>query len=175
MFSRSSVIAIALIVLTLTVCHASLRSRGTASVTAVLARHVATSAPDAAALPELRVCADPNNLPFSNDKQQGFENAVAELVAADLHRRVTYTWLPQRRGFARNTLNAHKCDVIMGVPSSYELAMPTRPYYRSTYVFVSRRDRHVTIHSFDDPQLRRLRVGVHFLGTPTEALAKRNI
>src|SRR5512138_686618 len=161
MFSRSSIIAVALIVLT--------------SVAAVLARHLTTSAPAAVALPELRVCADPNNLPFSNDKQQGFENAVAELVAADLHRRVTYTWLPQRRGFARNTLNAHTCDVIMGVPSSYELAMPTRPYYRSTYVFVSRRDRRVDIHSFDDPRLRRVRIGVHFLGTPTEALAKRNI
>jgi mxaJ protein len=139
--------------------------------------HVA--APRAAAA--LVVCADPNNLPFSNDKLEGFENKLAELVGRDLGLPVRYLWLPQRRGFVRNTLRAHRCDVIMGVPSSFELARPTEPYYRSTYVFVSRKDRHLHLRSFDDPRLHRLRVGVHVIGDdyanvpPAAALAQRHI
>src|SRR5512143_2767348 len=101
MFSRSSVATIALIAVALA-----------AGVAAVLARYGARTSTAVDASPRLRVCADPNNLPFSNDKQEGFENAIARLVAADLHRTVAYTWLPQRRGFARNTLNAGTCDVI---------------------------------------------------------------
>src|SRR5579871_6916877 len=102
----------------------------------------------------LRVCSDPNNMPFSNSRREGFENKVADLVARDLGRRVEYFWAPQRRGFVRNTLAAQHCDVIMGVPARYELARPTRPYYRSGYVFVSRRDRRLDIRSLDDPRLR---------------------
>jgi quinoprotein dehydrogenase-associated probable ABC transporter substrate-binding protein len=127
----------------------------------------AASPPDSAppgAPPPLRVCADPNNLPFSNEKEEGFENRIAALIARDLGTTVRYTWWPQRRGFARNTLRAGTCDVILGIPSSYELALPTAPYYRSTYVFVTRADRHLAIASFDDPVLRRLRVGVHMMG-----------
>jgi mxaJ protein len=76
----------------------------------------------------LRVCADPNNLPFSNEAQEGFENRIADLLATDLKARLEYTWWPQRRGFVRNTLRAGTCDVIIGVPSSFELAATTRPY-----------------------------------------------
>lgn len=129
----------------------------------------------------LAVCADPNNMPFSNDKLEGFENKLADLVAHDLGLPVRYTWLPQRRGFVRNTLKAHRCDVIMGVPSSFELARPTEPYYRSTYVFVYRKDRHLNLRSFDDPRLRQLRIGVHVIGDdyanvpPAAALAQRHI
>jgi quinoprotein dehydrogenase-associated probable ABC transporter substrate-binding protein len=129
----------------------------------------------------LGICADPNNLPFSNDKGEGFENKLAELVAHDLGRPLRYTWLPQRRGFVRNTLRAGKCDVIMGVPSSFELARPTEPYYRSTYVFVSRRDRHLHLTSLDDARLTHLRIGVHVIGDdyanvpPADALARRHI
>jgi quinoprotein dehydrogenase-associated probable ABC transporter substrate-binding protein len=129
----------------------------------------------------LGVCADPNNMPFSNDKLQGFENKLAELVGRDWGLPVRYTWLPQRRGFVRNTLKAHRCDVIMGVPSSFELARPTEPYYRSTYVFVSRKDRHLNLRSFDDPRLHQLRIGVHVIGDdyanvpPAAALAQRHI
>jgi len=129
----------------------------------------------------LRVCADPNNLPFSNEKQQGFENAIASLVARDLNARVAYTWWPQRRGFVRMTLKREQCDVIMGIPSNYELALPTEPYYRSSYVFVSRADRHLGITSFDDPRLKRLRIGVQMIGNdhvnspPAHALAARGI
>lgn len=129
----------------------------------------------------LRVCADPNNLPFSNDRGEGFENRIAELVAQDLGARVEYTWHAQRRGFIRETLRAHECDVVAGVPSSFELALPTRPYYRSTYVFVYRQDRGFDIASFDDALLRTLRVGVQVIGDdysnapPAHALGNRGI
>src|SRR5690606_37375840 len=83
-----------------------------------------------AAAPPLRVCADPNNLPFSNDRGEGFENKLAEMIAAETGARVEYTWWAQRRGFVRNTLRAGECDVLMGVPTEYELAETTRPYYR---------------------------------------------
>jgi mxaJ protein len=127
----------------------------------------------------LRVCADPNNLPYSNVAQQGFENAIANLVARDLGARVEYTWWPQRRGFVRNTLKSGDCDMIVGVPSNFELAWPTQPYYRSSYVFVSRRDRHLGVESLDDPRLKTWRVGVQMIGNdhmnspPAHALAKR--
>jgi mxaJ protein len=129
----------------------------------------------------LRVCADPNNLPFSNDRLEGFENRLAELVAGEMRATVQYTWHPQRRGFIRNTLRAGACDLVMGVPSSFELALPTRPYYRSTYVFVYRQDAGISVRSFDDPGLRTLRIGVHLVGDdgantpPAHALASRGI
>ncbi len=129
----------------------------------------------------LRVCADPNNLPFSNERRQGFENRLAELIARDLGSSVTYYWWAQRRGFVRNTLNANKCDVIIGVPSSFEMALTTRPYYRSGYVFVTRRDRKLRIDSLDDPRLRKLKIGVQIIGDdyanspPAHALANRGI
>jgi quinoprotein dehydrogenase-associated probable ABC transporter substrate-binding protein len=141
-----------------------------------------SNAPTAAcAQRTLRVCADPNNLPYSNDKQQGFENAIASLVARDLDARVAYTWWPQRRGFVRMTLKRGDCDVIMGIPSNFDQALPTTPYYRSSYVFLSRTDRHLGITSFDDPRLKRLRIGVQMIGNdhvnspPAHALAQRGI
>jgi mxaJ protein len=112
----------------------------------------------------LRVCADPNNLPFSNERGEGFENHIASLIARDLGERVEYTWWAQRRGFVRNTLNAGSCDVILGVPMGYGMVRTTRPYYRSTYVFVTRRDRGLHITSLDDPRLKTLRIGVHLVG-----------
>lgn len=132
-------------------------------------------------IPELRVCADPNNLPYSNEAQEGFENRIAELVAKDMGARLSYTWWPQRRGFVRNTLNAGQCDVVMGVPSSFEMAWPTDPYYRSTYVFLTRKDRGLHIASLDDSVLRTVRIGLHVIGDDysnspaAEALAKRGI
>jgi mxaJ protein len=129
----------------------------------------------------LRVCADPNNLPFSNRNGEGFENKIAELIAADMRRPVEYTWWAQRRGFFRNTLRAGTCDVVIGVPVSFELAATTRPYYRSTYVFVSRHDRHIEIKSLDDPALKDLKIGVQLIGDdgtnapPAHALAARGI
>ena len=129
----------------------------------------------------LRVCADPNNLPFSNSAGQGFENHIADMIGAELHRPVEYTWWAQRRGFIRNTLNAGACDLVMGTTSGMEMLATSRPYYRSTYVFVSRRDRHLGIRSFDDARLRRLKVGVQLIGDdgvntpPVHALTNRGI
>lgn len=131
--------------------------------------------------PPLRVCADPNNLPFSNERGEGFENRLAEMVAADAGTRVEYTWWAQRRGFVRNTLRAGQCDVVIGVPAEYELAQTTRPYYRSSYVFVSRQDRSLHLRSLADERLRELRIGVQMIGDdfsnspPAHALSARGI
>jgi mxaJ protein len=129
----------------------------------------------------LRVCADPNNLPFSNEREEGFENRIARLIAAELGARVEYTWWAQRRGFVRNTLRAGACDLIPGVPERFDPVATTAPYYRSTYVFVTRSTLRPAIESFDDPRLRRLRIGVHLIGDdyanppPVSALARRGI
>src|SRR5689334_79179 len=129
----------------------------------------------------LRVCSDPNNLPFSNERQEGFENKIAELIARDMHLKLEYTWWAQRRGFVRNTLKSDLCDLIVGMPSSSELALTTAPYYRSTYVFVSRKDRALNIHSFDDDALHKLKIGVQMIGDdfantpPAHALSNRKI
>jgi mxaJ protein len=129
----------------------------------------------------LRVCADPNNLPFSDRAGAGFENELARLVARDLGRRVEYYWQPQRRGFVRTTLNAGRCDVIMGMPTGSDMVRTTRPYYRSTYVFVTTQALRPRISSFDDPRLRRLRIGIPMTGDdggnppPAMALSRRGI
>jgi mxaJ protein len=129
----------------------------------------------------LRVCADPNNLPFSNRAGEGFENRLVQLIAADLRRPVSYVWWAQRRGYVRNTLKDRRCDLWPGVASSVDMLATTRPYYRSTYVFVSRADRGLDIASFDDPRLRTATVGVQMIGDdaantpPAHALARRGI
>jgi quinoprotein dehydrogenase-associated probable ABC transporter substrate-binding protein len=124
----------------------------------------ALASPAGAAGRELRVCADPNNLPFSNQEGQGFENRIAELVAEELGAELSYIWWAQRRGFIRNTLNAGACDVVMGVPAGYELLETTAAYYRSAYVYVYRADSGLDLHSITDPRLRDLRIGVHLIG-----------
>ncbi|MFL5615034.1 MAG: substrate-binding domain-containing protein [Gemmatimonadaceae bacterium] len=129
----------------------------------------------------LRVCSDPNNLPFSNAKQQGFENELAQLIARELGDTLEYYWWPQRRAWVRHTIGEGKCDVAIGVPASFDALTTTEPYYHSTYVFVSRADRHYQLHSLDDPRLHTLRVGLHFIGTdysnppPAHALGARGI
>jgi mxaJ protein len=135
----------------------------------------------AAPTPPLRVCSDPNNLPFSNAREQGFENRIADLLARDLGTTVQYTWWAQRRGFLRNTLLAGQCDVVIGLPRDVEMARTTRPYYRSSYVFVTRQSRGLHIRSFDDTVLRHVRVGVQVIGDdgvnspPAHALSRRGI
>lgn len=144
---------------------------------ALSAREVMPRAPR----PVLRVCADPNNLPFSNRAGAGFENRIARLVARELGDSLAYTWWPQRRAWVRNTLTARTCDVAIGVPAGFGQLLTTRPYYRSTYVFVSRADRDYRLTSLDDPRLRHLRIGLHFIGTdydnppPAHALGDRGI
>jgi mxaJ protein len=129
----------------------------------------------------LRVCADPNNMPFSNRAGEGFENQIASVLAADLHETPAYTWWAQRRGFLRNTLKAETCDVVIGIVAQDDEVATTKPYYASTYVFVTRRDRGLHVTSFDDPRLRTLTVGVHVIGAdynslpPVVALQRRGI
>lgn len=137
--------------------------------------------PARAAVAPLRVCADPNNMPFSNQSGEGLDNALARLVAGALGAPLEYTWQPQRRGFVRNTLKAGLCDVMIEAPVGYERATETIPYYRSSYVLVSRRDRRLRIKSFDDPALRRLRIGVQVIGDdyanspPAQVLGSRGL
>src|SRR5919199_4823835 len=125
---------------------------------------------------DLRVCAEPDNLPFSHRDESGFENRIAALLARDLGMVLVYAWEPQRRGFVRKTFGAGLCDAWMGVPSDFERVLTTRPYYRSTYVFVSGKK---TLASFDAPDLKRLRIGVQLPGNdmaatpPGHALALR--
>lgn len=129
---------------------------------------------------ELKVCADPNNMPFSNERGEGFENRIVEIVARELGARVSYVWWAQRRGFIRSTLRAGLCDLVPGTPTGLEMLRTTTPYYRSTYVFVTREDQ-PDIRSFDDPRLRNLRIGVQLIGDdganspPVQALARRGI
>ena len=130
---------------------------------------------------ELRICADPNNMPFSNEAEAGFENKLAAMVAETLGRQTSYTWWAQRRGFIRNTLKAGKCDIVMGVPAGYDLVETTKPYYRSTYVFVTRHDQHLDLTSLTDPRLHQLTIGVHLIGDdgnnppPAQALGQQGI
>ncbi|MDD5035272.1 MAG: substrate-binding domain-containing protein [Methylococcaceae bacterium] len=146
-----------------------------------LAAFVLSFAAAVAAESELRICADPDNLPFSNQKQEGFENEIAALLADDLHAKLSYTWEKQRQGFIRETLVARRCDVVMGVPYGYERVLSTQPYYRSGYVFVTERRRHLALKSLDDPALRKLKIGLHAIGNdgsnspPATALARRGI
>jgi mxaJ protein len=129
----------------------------------------------------LKVCADPNNLPFSNRQGDGFENKLAQIIAGDLGDSVKYTWWAQRRGYVRNTIKAGHCDAWLGVATGVDMLATTRPYYRSSYVFVTRKDRSLIIRSMDDPRLRTLRIGVQMVGDdavntpPAHALARRGI
>ncbi|XSG82023.1 MAG: quinoprotein dehydrogenase-associated putative ABC transporter substrate-binding protein [Methyloligella sp. ZOD6] len=129
---------------------------------------------------ELRVCADPNNLPYSKQDGSGFENKIAEIVADDMDAELTYYWFPQGQGFLRETIRAGHCDVVMGVPDAMKSLETTRPYYRSTYMFVQRADE-PTIESYDDPALKTLKIGVQLIGEdgtntpPVHDLAQRGI
>ncbi len=130
---------------------------------------------------ELKVCADPNNLPFSNRREQGFENKLVALVARELHADVKYVWWAQRRGNVRETLKAGLCDVIPGVAANLEMLATTAPYYRSAYVFVTRAADELELQGFDDPRLRMLTIGVQMVGDdssntpPAHALARRGV
>jgi mxaJ protein len=130
----------------------------------------------------LRVCADPAGLPFSNDRGEGFENAVAGLLARDLGARLETTWWANRRGFLRSTLKEGRCDVVIGVPKGLDAVRTTKPWYRSTFAFVTRaEDALGDLRSIDDPRLRSLRIGVPLSGDdganppPIHVLARRGV
>ena len=130
---------------------------------------------------ELRVCADPYNLPFSNDREEGFENKIAHVVAQDLNASVINYWWPERRGFLRNSILGGFCDVLINVPVGFDPVATTKPYYRSTYYFVYRTDRGLHITSLDDTLLKHLKIGVNMIGydytntPPAHALGTRGI
>lgn len=132
-------------------------------------------------LSPLTICADPNNLPFSNSAQQGFENRIAAMIAKELGRPVVYVWWAQRRGYVRNTLNDQKCDLWPGVAAGVEMVATTRPYYRSSYVFVTRADKPLGGLTLDDPRLKTLVIGVQLVGNdamntpPAHAMASRGL
>lgn len=136
-------------------------------------------APTAAHAAVLRVCADPNNLPFSNRAGQGFENKIAALVARDLGDSVAYTYAVQNERFVAHTLKAGKCDVTMGAAPGMEGVETTMPYYASAYVFVSRRSEALNLTSLSDPRLKKLKIGVHLIGDnatpPSMALGEEGI
>jgi quinoprotein dehydrogenase-associated probable ABC transporter substrate-binding protein len=132
-----------------------------------------------------RVCADPENFPFSHSNLQGFENKIAELLAKEFGASPSYIWWGQRRGFIRNTMNATleegRCDIVIGVPAGYDLVRTTKPYYRSTYVFVYPKSKGLQVKSLDDPILKKLKIGVHLIGDdytnppPVHALSTRGV
>lgn len=130
---------------------------------------------------ELAVCADPSNLPYSNERLEGFENRIAGLIASDLDATLRYTWNMQRRSFLRRTLHSGACDLVVGLPVGLQGVAQTRPYYASSYVFVTRRERGLRLSGFDDPLLRDLTIGLQAVGAdganppPASALARRGI
>lgn len=130
---------------------------------------------------ELRVCADPYNLPFSNDREEGFENKIAHLVARELNTSVINYWWPHRRGFLRSSILAGFCDVLIEAAVGFDPVATTKPYYRSTYYFVYRADRGLQLHSLDDTILKHLKIGVNIIGydytntPPAHALSPRGI
>jgi len=173
-------------------CHrwkrrSSLRLAG--SLLAALACFAAVAQAPAPGEAVLRVCADPGNLPLSNDKGEGYENKIAAALARDLKRRLEFTWFPQRMGFVRNTLRSKdeqtqqfKCDVIIGVPKGFELTATTQPYMRSTYALVfSSRDEFAQLESAEDllklptPRLHALRIGVFGKSPGTDWLLRNEL
>jgi mxaJ protein len=145
---------------------------------AICATATLTAGPDSK---QLVVCSDPNNLPFSNRAGQGFENKLAALLAKDLGMRLSYVWWAQRRGYVRQTLGENRCDIWPGVASGVEQMATTRPYYRSTYVFVTRADKSLRGLTLDDERLKTLSIGVQMIGDnanntpPAHALARRGL
>jgi quinoprotein dehydrogenase-associated probable ABC transporter substrate-binding protein len=114
----------------------------------------------------LRVCADPRNLPFSNEKGEGFENKIAELLAEKLHKQLDYVFFPQATGFVRMTLGAHRCDVIMGIPQGDELVQGTNPYYRTAYALVTKPGSGMEeVATLGDGRLKGKHLGI-IAGTP---------
>jgi mxaJ protein len=118
----------------------------------------------------LRVCSDPANLPFSNFRQQGFENKLALWMGRDLRRPIDFAWWPSRAHFVEKRLAAGQCDVVMGVPSTFAALTPSIPYYRSSYVFVSRRDRNLRLRTLHDPALHDMRIGLHLISDESESV-----
>lgn len=129
----------------------------------------------------LRVCADPDNLPFSNARSEGFENKIAQLVVSDLHAALRNVWLPLSAASIDQMVNTGKCELIAGAPAEWTAVLTTKPYYASTYVFVYAQNRGVALHSFDDPALHKLKIALPLMSSgganppAAYALARRGL
>ena len=126
-------------------------------------------------LKQLQICGDPDNLPFSNKKSEGFENKIAQVIAKEIGAELTYFWWPHQRGLVRRAMRPGLCDVMISIPQGWDQVLWTKPYYRSAYVIVYPKDRGFQITSLDDPILKRLKIGVYINSPPAEALANRDI
>jgi quinoprotein dehydrogenase-associated probable ABC transporter substrate-binding protein len=124
---------------------------------------------------ELRVCADPNNLPFSNEKGEGFENRIAGLLGEEMKLPVKFVYFPQVTGFVRNTLGAHACDLIMGAVVGDDIVQTTNPYYYSGYFAVYPKDKGFTFTGFDDPRLQTMRIGIISATPPSNLLVRHHL
>jgi len=124
---------------------------------------------------ELRICADPNNLPFSNEKGEGFENKIAQVMGEELKLPVTYVYFPQVIGFVRNTLRAHTCDLVMGTAAGDDIVQTTTPYYYSSYVAVYLADKGFEFTGFDDPKLKTMHIGIISATPPSDLLVRHDL
>jgi mxaJ protein len=124
---------------------------------------------------EFKVCADPDNMPYSNMKQEGFEDKIAALIAQDLGKKLSFTYAYNRQGFLRNTLSANRCDVIMGTTSDNDAMRTSKPYYRSTHVFVYRKDSGYNIADWDSPELHKAVIGIIGESPATRPLADHGL
>ncbi len=129
----------------------------------------------------LRICADPDNMPASNEKGEGYENKIAELIAKEWNAKLEYAWWPVRRGFFSRALNGRYCDVALTAPSELDMAATTKPYYRAGYVAVYRKDSGLNLTSLDDPEWKKLKIGVNLLNSdatntpPAMALSRHGV
>ncbi|HVH67387.1 MAG TPA: quinoprotein dehydrogenase-associated putative ABC transporter substrate-binding protein [Gemmatimonadales bacterium] len=161
--------------------HTAVKIAGALVVTATAGALMATAPSSRRSPSELRVCADPYDMPFSNDHEEGFENKIANLVAQDLNARVINYWWPSRRGVLRNSILGGFCDVMIQAPVGLDPVATTKPYYRSTYYFVYRADRGIQLRSLNDTILKHLKIGVNIIGydytntPPAHALSARGI
>lgn len=152
-----------------------IRSLLAAAVWLLPAAAVAQPAAELASQTELRVCADPHDLPFSNDKKEGFENKIAELIGADLKLPVTYLYFPDSQGFVRATLLADRCDVIMGIAPGGDGINTTDAYYHTGYMMVTRSTDHITARSVADPSIAGKRFGLIGGTPPTDLLVAHTL
>lgn len=140
-----------------------------------LAHSAAAQRPELIAPDELRVCADPSDLPFSNRAQEGFENKIAQIIGKDLGVPVVFVWFPQTVGFVRNTLRARACDLVMGAVTGDDLMDTTTPYYHTGYMLVTREADHLDATSVDDPALAHKKFGIVAATPPTDLLLRHHM
>jgi mxaJ protein len=124
---------------------------------------------------EFKVCADPDNMPYSNSKQEGFEDKIAAVLAKELGKKLSYQYAYYRQGFLRNTLNANRCDYVMSTTSDNDSMRTSMPYYRSGYVFVYRKSSGYNITDWNAPDLRKGIIGIIGQSPPTRPLADNNL